>query len=1027
MRRGRMKTKSNKFIYFYITLFVLLIGTFSVLLKVNNIRKNEVSPINGALNQEQILTEQDDENLLSNRYLITDNTIEKVKEETTVEDIKASLNKEVKFYKDNTLSEQINTGKVFSGMVVEDNNNLYNIIVSGDVNQDRKVDQIDITKISGNKFDNIDMEKAADINFDGICDIKDENIIAKKIVFGELDIQASQNVQSPEIEVLDSPKGSNDWYIDNVSLKIHKKDPDSVKTVYKIKGTKPIDITQITENDTITLDKDGVYKIIAYSYGNDGNRSKITSQIIKISKTGIIPSITYSPTEQTNGKVVAAIQFNKDGVSIINNDGKNTYDFLDNGNFTFEYIDEAGRTGKADATVNWIVKDEIVGSDNQWKYCINSDNTIQLTQYLGNSLEVTVPSEYDLHKVYSVGAQENVKVNIFNSTENTTVTNIVFSQGIKEIKPWALYRCSGIKGNITFPESVEKIGKAAFAYCTGITKLSFPSTLREIGYATFDGCTGLRGDLIIPEGVEILDVRAFNECSGIDGTLSLPSTLKNLGKAAFRNCSKITGNIVIPEGVPLIEEYTFYHCNGFNGTLSLPNGIKSIGKRAFSSCTNLKGNITIPEGVTSIDEQAFYKCKGFDGILTLPSTLENIGQYDFYQCSNLKGDIIIPNNVSDIGMAAFGECANFNGKLNLSDKITSINDYTFYGCSNLNGDIIIPNSVLSIGKSAFYHCFGFNGILKLCENLQTIGDSAFSNCTGLTGDLIIPNKVTSIGMAAFAGCENFNGKLNLPSNLIYVGDFAFSKDIGFNNQIVYLPKTLQKIGSDYTLDGQNVGIGTHLFYNFGAKNGNFKAIEVEKGNENFVSENGILYTKDKKRLICYPRNKEGITYQMPDEVKLLDQMSIASNMEIKTLIISDNLSFDLQTFPNFTIQNTHLLDTSLYSYNSIEDIIAKESNLKYASKDGVLYTKDFKDLVYISSGRTKEVVIPEGVETIKDKSMSPSQVANGISKLYIPASVINISDATITYINNNQIVSKIEVSTDNPIFKLDTSGKLIKK
>lgn len=74
-----------------------------------------------------------------------------------------------------------------------------------------------------------------------------------------------------------------------------------------------------------------------------------------------IPTITYSKTEQTNEDVTATISFNKEGVTILNNEGKNTYDFTQNGEFTFEYEDENGNKGNAKAIVNNIDKEIPVG------------------------------------------------------------------------------------------------------------------------------------------------------------------------------------------------------------------------------------------------------------------------------------------------------------------------------------------------------------------------------------------------------------------------------------------------------------------------------------------------------------------------------------------------------------------------------------------------------------------------------------------------------------------------------------------
>ena len=131
------------------------------------------------------------------------------------------------------------------------------------------------------------------------------------------------------------------------------------------------------------------------------------------------------------------------------------------------------------------------------------------------------------------------------------------------------------------------------------------------------------------------------------------------------------------------------------------------------------------------------------------------------------------------------------------------------------------------------------------------------------------------------------------------------------------------------------------------------------------------------------------------------------------------------TYPGFTVEDEHLLNSCLYSYNAIQNIVAKETNPNYKSVDGVLYTKDLKEMVYVSSGRTNEVILPEGVETIKDDSVYWSQVGRKISKMYIPQSVVNISDNTIQRINS--FVKIVEVSENNPVFTVDANNKLIKK
>ena len=1031
MRKGDARKKRSKLTYI-LPIFVLLligIGCLGLSKNSNNINKenDKIEEMATGYMSEEIekLKNEDDENLISTKYLVTDNVIKRVKENTSIEEFKKAFEREVKIYTDEMMNEEVTEGIIKTGMAVVDKEDTYIAVVDGDVSKDGKVDQIDVSKMVREETEEIGKIEASEYGIEKV---------ARKIVYGEYELEKVKEVEKPEIKVVNGQQGENEWYTTDVELEINQKEEQGKKTVYKIKGTEEKEETQIEEGQKVTIDKDGIYKVIAYTYGEEGNRSRITYEIIKVNKTGIEATINYSTTESTTDPVIATVTFNKEGIKITNNEGKNTYEFTENGEFTFEYVDEAGRIGSITAKVDWIKKKEIVGQDGEWKYFVNSDNTIQLTQYLGTKTELVVPANYDGYEVYAVGAQgleestpSAERINVLGTSENATITKLTIEEGIKEIKCSAFEKCTGIKGNLVIPDSVETIEGYAFNSCSGFNgTLTLPSTLKSIENRAFQLCSGFKDDLVIPEGIKSIGDGAFNKCTGFNGTLTLPSTLKSIGNGAFQYCSGLTGDILIPEGVETLGTHVFNKCTGFNGTITLPSTLKEIGRNSFYNCNKLTGNLVIPEGIEIINPNTFSGCSSLNGTLTLPSTLKEISNFAFYGCKNLKGDINIPDNVISIGDQAFYNCTGFDGYIRLSNKLESIGGWTFGNCSKLVGDLIIPDSVTNILDSTFRNCSSLNGKLVISNNITKLEEGVFSGCSNLVGELVIPAGVKTIGKAAFQQCEKLNGKLVLPEGLEYIGDFAFNKCTSFENTTIKIPASLKKMGEDYDLNGNNVGIGSHFFYNFGANVRKFETFEVENGNENFVAIDGVLYTKDLKRLVCYPRNKKDTTYEIQEGVELLDQMSIASNMTLQTLVIPDSLIIERKTYPGFTWENDQPLIFSLYNYNAIQNIETKETNPNYKSVDGVLYTKDLKELVYISSGRTKEVIIPDGVETIRERSIYWSQVARNVSKIYIPSSVVNISDNALSSINNG-FIKKIEVSEDNPSFTLDSNGKLIRK
>ena len=78
----------------------------------------------------------------------------------------------------------------------------------------------------------------------------------------------------------------------------------------------------------------------------------------------------------TNGKVVARLVNPSRAITITNNGGSDTYTFSENGEFTFEFVDEYGIEGSATAKVDWIDKDL---PDANIDYEIDSNNKISIS------------------------------------------------------------------------------------------------------------------------------------------------------------------------------------------------------------------------------------------------------------------------------------------------------------------------------------------------------------------------------------------------------------------------------------------------------------------------------------------------------------------------------------------------------------------------------------------------------------------------------------------------------------------------
>ena len=98
--------------------------------------------------------------------------------------------------------------------------------------------------------------------------------------------------------------------------------------------------------------------------------------------------IGYDTTEPTNKDVVARLINPSTNIRITNNNGSDTYVFTENGEFTFEFIDdETGLTGTAKAKVNWIDK---VAPTATIEYSITTETNNEVIATLIPSEKVTV-------------------------------------------------------------------------------------------------------------------------------------------------------------------------------------------------------------------------------------------------------------------------------------------------------------------------------------------------------------------------------------------------------------------------------------------------------------------------------------------------------------------------------------------------------------------------------------------------------------------------------------------------------------
>ncbi len=301
--------------------------------------------------------------------------------------------------------------------------------------------------------------------------------------------------------------------------------------------------------------------------------------------------------------------------------------------------------------------------------------------------------------------------------------------------------------------------------------------------------------------------------------------------------------VTIESGITHIGSGAFY---GFNeeknqiATVVIPDTVNSIGNSAFRDCKKLS-NITIPDGVTEIKHHTFYSCESLESI-DIPDSVVLIGESAFYNCKKLA-EISIP------------------------DGVTEIKGYVFAYCESLKS-IEIPDSVVGIGEDAFSYCVSFTEFV-IPKGVTAIKDRAFLGCYNLAS-ITIPNSVKTIGKRCFAFCENLEN-ITLTEGVTTIDSSAFDGCIKLKN--IFIPASVTYIG--YSAFSEAISL---------------ESIIVDENNAAYSSdENGVLFDKDKTKLICYPAGSKTTEYLVPSTVETICSMSFFSVLYLEKIKLPDNL------------------------------------------------------------------------------------------------------------------------------------------
>lgn len=250
----------------------------------------------------------------------------------------------------------------------------------------------------------------------------------------------------------------------------------------------------------------------------------------------------------------------------------------------------------------------------------------------------------------------------------------------------------------------------------------------------------------------------------------------------------------------------------------------------------------------------------------------SIGRCAFYECNRLTS-IEILNGVTLIGESAFESCTYLAG-IEIPDSVTSIGNRAFTECIRLTS-IRIPDSVIEIGGGIFDNCIRLKYV-ELSKNISTLDwcgewsghTGFFAHCISLES-ITIPYGIINIGLDTFEYCSSLKNII-LPSSVKTISDSAFDHCSNLKN--IVIPE-----GVNY--------IGNSAFRNTSLEN-----IFVSDNNENYSSIDGVLFNKDKTKLIQYPASKKDTEYSIPNSVTNIESGAFYQCKNLENINIPEGVT-----------------------------------------------------------------------------------------------------------------------------------------
>ena len=496
-----------------------------------------------------------------------------------------------------------------------------------------------------------------------------------------------------------------------------------------------------------------------------------------------------------------------------------------------------------------------------------------------------------------------------------------------------LLNASEVVGWYIVKPDTKEICQNAFDSNHSIEKLILPKNLKKIDRQAFSGCVNLE-KIVFYDGVTEIGAHAFGGCISLS-EVYLPDGLLEISEGLFSVCTDLLF-VHIPKSVTSIGANAFCDCHSLQ-FLVVPDNVTSIGEAAFDYCNSLR-YVVLPQGLTTNDSRLFDKCKSLQDIFIPQGSLSHFSQLFREHASKLREyDLEKPVYTGD----------------------TWVNEYYI----TRNGEIITSSS---------------NTLRDICDIMQIKNYTEDSSQSGIIYD----NNGNRVRLSPIL-------KYKSAAEVLVLGDKITVQQMSINSGKDWINYAYM---TDYeTFETIFDTLSRKCYYE--SKGHNMCSHIRQTDIDNYiVDEKGVVYSKDRKRLIKAP--SEITDYIIPDVVEVICDRAFEGSSNLISVSIPDSTVF----VGDYAFSHCHLLDNITIPHSVL--FIGKSAfrNCKLHNlqiENGLISIGDWA----FESCRTRSLVLPDSLRYIGKGAFKLCRL---LKELNIPESVVYIGQGAFFHLSSRR-------------------------